>query len=214
MVGSTRQAVKGLLVALSLLVPGTSCDGKIGTTDRGGSTAPPIIPVPMPDGGTAMPLTGQAIFAGGCAPCHGADGQGTALGYELQHPVRAFATWVVRNGAPGVGFPNRMAAYAESLVSEQQLTEIWNYLAAIPQPTTGESLYLDYCANCHGADARGGAVGKDISDKGGADLLDKVRSGAGGTNYAARTRYMPGWSDLELTDAEVALIGQHIATLR
>jgi mono/diheme cytochrome c family protein len=189
-----------------------ACQGAVeGTT----SPSPPSIPVP--DGsvvdGVTVPPTGQEIFRAACAPCHGQEGEGTALAYEVRHPVRPFAGWVVRNGRPGPGFPLPMAAYTPGLVSDEQLAEIWDYLGALPQPTTGKELYQDYCANCHGVDARGGSVGKGISDKGGADLLEKVREGAGGANYAARTRYMPKWTNTQLTDQEIDLIARHIATL-
>jgi mono/diheme cytochrome c family protein len=108
-----------------------------------------------------------------------------------------------------------MAAFAESLVTDEQLDEIWAWLASFPQPTTGEDLYLDYCAGCHGVDARGGRVGKDIQEKGAElnDLTEKVREGEGGTNFGSAVLYMPHWATDEISDDELALIGEYLTTL-
>jgi mono/diheme cytochrome c family protein len=159
--------------------------------------------------------TGAELFQALCSACHGANGEGTALGPELQHPVTGFSNWVVRNGRDSGSYPGPMIAYADTMVTDQQLEEIWTWLGSLPQPTTGETLYLDYCANCHGADSRGGRVGKNIQEKGGelGDLTEKVREGEGGTNYAATAQYMPHWSTAQLSDDELALIAQHLTTL-
>jgi mono/diheme cytochrome c family protein len=193
-----------------LLLAAGGCQGEVGA-----AAAPPF-PVPdagqVVDGMTLLP-TGPEIFAAACAPCHGALGQGTALAYELQHPVRPFSEWVVRHGRPGTGFATPMAAYSTALFSDQQLGQIWDYLAAFPQPTTGKDLYLDYCGNCHGADARGGSVDKEIVRRSIGDVTDKVRGGAGGTGYGVRGKYMPAWTAAQLSDAELALIVQYLAGL-
>lgn len=47
------------------------------------------------------------VFLAVCAACHGSTGEGTERGYELRHPARGYATFVVRTGRPGVGFPRR-----------------------------------------------------------------------------------------------------------
>jgi hypothetical protein len=128
-----------------LLTPGTGGTSSGGTANGGGPNGDPF---------TA------------CAACHGPNGEGTALGYEIRHPVRPYATWVVRHGRTGGEFPgSAMLAYAPSSLTDAQLGTIFDYLDSLPQPTTGEGLYLDYCRNCHGTDARGGVTGVDISDK-------------------------------------------------
>lgn len=159
--------------------------------------------------------TGAEVFQLLCSTCHGTTGEGTALGPELQHPVAAFSTWVVRNGRDSDSYPGPMIAYPETMVTEQQLEEIWTWLGGLPQPTTGEALYLDYCANCHGANARGGRVAKNIQEKGTelGDLTEKVREGEGGTNYGAAALYMPHWSTSQISDDELTLIAEHLTTL-
>jgi mono/diheme cytochrome c family protein len=46
-----------------------------------------------------------------------------------------------------------------------------------------------------------------------AELLDKVREGENGLDFGVRTEYMPAFDTTRLTDAEVQLIADHIATL-
>lgn len=162
--------------------------------------------------GSDVEEDGVALFAGLCAPCHGAEGEGTSLAYELRHPDREHAAWVVRHGRPGVEFENStMLAFPPTVVSDAQLEEIWDWLDAFEQPTTGEALYLDYCANCHGDDAAGGAVGKDIRDKELGDIREKVRRGEGLGSVGARARYMPARETNALTDADVQAIADYIA---
>jgi len=194
--------------------PGGSTDGDQPGPPAGGSAdggSPPTIG----DGGPSATAskTGEEVFAAVCAVCHGVEGQGTLLGPELQHPVPDYATWVARNGRLSETYPGDMAAYGESLVTDQQLEEIWTWLGSFPQPTTGEGLYEDYCAGCHGSDALGGRVDKRIDDKGANDLGEKVHQGAGGTNYASAILYMPGWTASEISEGEIALIAEYIATL-
>jgi mono/diheme cytochrome c family protein len=142
-------------------------------------------------------------------------GEGTVLGYELRHPLRPFSTWVVRNGRSGGEFPSSvMLPYSADLLSDADLGAIFDYLASFPQPTTGEGLYLDYCANCHGADARGGMAGADISDKGFNDASEKVRRGEGGVDYGNRAAYMPAFGGEVLSDDELRAITDYLATLR
>ena len=148
-----------------------------------------------------------------CAVCHGPTGEGTALGYEIRHPVRPYATWVVRHGRTGGEFPgSAMLAYGAA-VSDAQLSSIFDYLDSFPQPTDGQGLYLDYCRNCHGTDARGGVTGVDISDKAYKDALEKVRKGEGGTDYGSRDMYMPAFPASRLSDADVRAIADYIGTL-
>ena len=157
---------------------------------------------------------GAELFAGLCAPCHGAEGEGTPLAYELRHPDREHSTWVVRHGRPGVEFDNSvMLAFGSEVVSDAQLEQIWDWLDAFSQPTTGEGLYLDYCRNCHGADAAGGASGKDIRDKELHDIHEKVRNGEGRGQLGVRGRYMPARGSDRLSDDEIEAVADYIAAL-
>jgi mono/diheme cytochrome c family protein len=165
----------------------------------------------------APEVSGEEFFLSVCASCHGNEGEGTALGYALQHPVRDYSSWVVRHGRP-TGNPELpgsvMVAYDTDTLSDATLEEIWDYLDAFPQPTTGEALYLDYCRNCHGEDALGGITGVNIREPEAlAELSEKVREGESVGNYDARTEAMPAFDDSRLSDAEVQLIADHVASL-
>lgn len=164
--------------------------------------------------GMAPDMDGEMFFAQICAPCHGAQGEGTMLGYEVQHPVRDYSEWVVRHGRPGDEFEgSAMAAYAPSVVNDDTLEEVWDYLDSFPQPTTGEALYLDYCRNCHGIDALGGVTGVNIRESEAlAEMLEKVREGEDGS-FDARGSYMPAFDSTWLTDAEIMLIHDYVAGL-
>jgi mono/diheme cytochrome c family protein len=158
--------------------------------------------------------SGAEVFAAVCATCHGSTGEGTDKGYELRHPARGYSTFVVRNGRPGVEFPmSEMSAYDTSLLSVQQLEEIWDFLSDMPQPTTGEGLFLDYCANCHGADALGGVVDEDVDDEAFIDILEQVREGNGDNDYAVRLEYMPSRTNAELSDSQLLLIADYLSPL-
>lgn len=167
------------------------------------------------DGGF-QPLTGsgEEIFKAVCARCHGEQGEGTALAYEIQHPSRAYSRFVVRSGRPGAEFPDsEMSAYPETLITDEKLEEIWDYLDSFPQPTTGEGLYLDYCRNCHGENARGGVSDRSIDGEDFADVEENVRQGNGGTNYADREGFMNARTENELSDAELQQIADYLDAL-
>lgn len=157
---------------------------------------------------------GQMLFVALCGACHGPQGEGTPLGYELRHPVRVFTTWVVRNGRPGLEFEGSvMAAYTEAVIDDAQLESIWDYLDSFPQPTTGEGLYLDYCRNCHGVDGAGGTVQVDIRGRSRGDISEKVREGENLGDPGARTQYMPALLAEVITDDEIGLLAEYIGTL-
>jgi mono/diheme cytochrome c family protein len=157
---------------------------------------------------------GAEYFSRECAKCHGSAGEGTTRGYEIRNPVTGYATWVIRNGRSGKPFfADSMPKYTASMLSDQQLTGIITMLRAAPHPTDGKALYDRFCANCHGADAHGGPVGKNILRELG-ELTEKVREGEGGNSYGSRSRYMPKWSTSELSNAEVNAISSYLRTLR
>jgi mono/diheme cytochrome c family protein len=165
--------------------------------------------------GDAPAISGEEFFLSVCAPCHGSDGEGTALGYEIQHPVRDYSSWVVRNGRPpgNAELPGSvMTAYATGSLEDATLEEIWDYLDTLPQPTTGEALYMDYCRNCHGTDAAGGITGVDIRLEL-LEIFEQVREGENVGNYAARSTSMPAFDESRISDAEIQLIADYVAGL-
>jgi len=161
-----------------------------------------------PDCGTCQ--TGVDVFATQCAACHGAQGEGTASAYPIQNPVSGYATYVVRTGRPGIGFPDAMPAFSSQEVSDQQLQEILAWLAGRPDPTTGVGLFNRYCANCHGSNGAGGVVDQDIRGETLDNIIDAARNGFGGQNYSVRDKFMPGRPTQELSDAELQLIANYL----
>lgn len=122
---------------------------------------PTMSAMPSASASSAPPPTGEEVYMNaGCAACHGADGQGTTLGPELQHPDRDHFTWIVRNGVntPKLEeFKNSvMIAYGTQVLTDNELDLVVEWLQSLPQPTTGAALFADYCAGCHGDDGRGG----------------------------------------------------------
>jgi mono/diheme cytochrome c family protein len=188
--------------------PSTTADSTAAVDSSGGESS---------SSGGPEPVSGEEFFLSVCAPCHGQEGEGTMLGYALQHPVRDYSTWVVRNGRPP-GNPELpgsvMVAYATETLDEATLEEIWDYLDAFPQPTTGEALYLDYCRNCHGEDALGGITGVNIREAEAlAEIFEQVREGDNMADYSVRTEAMPAFDDSRLSDAEIQLIADHVDSL-
>ena len=230
--GSTFQRLSLLFVGLLTLAacPAGDDTGDGGDTDAttadggsssGGSTSDASTSGVDSSGGEESSsggntgVSGEEFFMSVCSPCHGNEGEGTPLGYEIQHPVRDYSTWVARNGRPA-GNPELpgsvMVGYAPGTLDDATLTEIWDYLDSFPQPTTGEGLYLDYCRNCHGEDAAGGITGVDIRPELG-EIFEKVREGEHVGDWANRAEAMPIFDESRLSDAEIQLIADHVATL-
>ena len=151
--------------------------------------------------------TGPELFAMYCAACHGPSAEGTALAYELRHPDRRLATWVIRNGREGLEFPDsQMPSFSPEVIDDTQLDALLDWLDGFEQPSTGEALYLDYCANCHGRDPRmGGVIREDILEEDDEDILDTVRDGDG-DGLEPRSEYMSAFPSSALSDAEVQAI--------
>jgi mono/diheme cytochrome c family protein len=159
-------------------------------------------------------ITPEGYYADVCGDCHGANGEGAEDGPELQHPFDDFATWVIRNGRTGhPDYEDDMAEYGPTSLPEPILTGILEFLSEIPQPTSGEGLYADYCANCHGADGTGGVTGIDISREPLAELIEHARAGAHPGEFANREEFMPAFDESVLSDAEIGLISQYLSSL-
>jgi mono/diheme cytochrome c family protein len=97
------------------------------------------------------------------------------------------------------------------MLADTDLNAIVAWLSGLPKPTSGAELYRDFCGNCHGPAGGGGSVPVAVAGLPSAELVQKVRAGAG-TDPALRGQYMPPASALELTDAELASIATFLAS--
>jgi mono/diheme cytochrome c family protein len=159
----------------------------------------------------AVPTDGKGLYDLNCKSCHGEQGAGSALAPEAQHPVRDYATWVTRNGRATTTFAKPMEKWGTDKLSDAQLNLVWDYLDQPPQPTTGQALFNDYCANCHGADGKGGPVTRPLAGEG-KNVLKLVREGKSVGQYSMRHDSMPTFSTMRITDAELNLILAHVNT--
>jgi mono/diheme cytochrome c family protein len=164
-------------------------------------------------GGDAGGSPALAFFQQTCAPCHGAMGEGTRLGPEIQHPPRDYFNAVVRAGRTHPNFPMPMPRYTDAQLSPAMRDQIRSYLDSFPKPMTGKALYLDFCGNCHGADARGGLSRHTLRGRTLTFLIDNVRRGHHPERILNRTSYMPAWGSNQLSNAEIDLIHKAIPTL-
>ena len=206
-----------LCSALILLLCACGTDVERPGPGGGGGGSGDEEPPPPPPDPTAAELFGEY-----CSRCHGPDGAGAQSGPQILSPVRAYATYVVRNGRGiEMGFPSGMDPIPVGVLPDAQLDSILSWLAAAPKPTTGQGLYTRYCGNCHGADAWGGRVGQDLTHEVGEhfddddddEILEAVREGHARTRYGDRTEYMPSWTAAELSLADVAAITAYIGSL-
>ena len=116
---------------------------------------------------------GQAVFIARCASCHGDAGGGTARGPSLMGVGAAAADFELRTGRmPYSGPPGGQAVRKPPAFDDQTIRDLVAYVASlgsgpeIPEPrvaansvSAGQRLFVANCAPCHGATARGGAVG-------------------------------------------------------
>jgi cytochrome c oxidase cbb3-type subunit III len=128
---------------------------------------------------------GRQLFAGGCAACHGAEGQG-GRGPNLReriywHPVDEDTLYkVIKTGIPAGGMP------AADLKEDQ----VWQVVAFVRSLTTpaietnvpgnpgaGENLFWGKagCGTCHSIRGRGGKMGPDLTNAGAMRPLPQLR---------------------------------------
>jgi len=204
-----------LITSLWLAMTLAACSGSIeypDETEPGADTGaqPSAGGEPVPAEPLDLPSDGPGLYVALCATCHGEAGAGTEIAPEIQHPPADYFRWVVRNGLEGA-YDSPMLAFAESSLDADRLSAILTYLRELPQPSTDQGLYDDYCGNCHGEDARGGVTHKTIAGKN--EFLEVLRQGKGGSDFAARARYMPSWQAGELEDAIIVRLEAYVGSL-
>jgi len=203
--GSTTSGVAG---------SSTVTTGAATTTDAGTTTASTT----MGTGGTGAvmcntTISGEDFFKNPneCSLCHGEDALGVdpdslsvpGGGPEVRHPDPEYTRWLLRNGREDhPDFPEGMAAYDDCILSDQMIEEIIVFLNSFPQPTDGAGLYNDYCANCHGADGRGGVSTRGLAGETGETGM-LIQSGTHLGEYELRNEFMPV---IDLTQEELNMV--------
>lgn len=165
---------------------------------------------------------GRALFLASCATCHGTDGGGTDKAPALIGVGAAAADFELRTGRmPFSGPSGSQAVRKPPAFDDTQIRDLVAYVAslgpgpAIPQPTVdqallsqGEQLFIDNCAPCHGAAAKGGAVGGGWL----APPLDQATATQVAEALLIGPGQMPVFSDL--TDTERNAIVTYVEYLR
>ncbi len=150
--------------------------------------------------GEGDPARGTTLYIGNCAPCHGSNGEGDALGPPLNLTdvlVKDddFLRTITREGIPGtamIDFGTRMNA--QDIDDVIAFMRTWQPKA---RPRLGEGdaengakVYASSCAACHGSEGEGTAIGPGLNR---AELLAKgddflsvtTREGISGTSMVA-----------------------------
>ena len=86
------------------------------------------------------PQNGKRLYLkNGCYQCHGQSGQGGLAGARLAQTPRTQASFIgyVRNPSPG-GMP----PYRASVMSDQELADVWAYIKSFPEPAPAKSIPL------------------------------------------------------------------------
>ncbi len=168
-------------------------------------------PRPPAAAGEGDPARGATLYAGNCAPCHGAGGEGDALAPPLNlTDVLAkdddFLRTITLEGIPGtamIDFGTRMDA--QNIDDIIAFMRIWQPKVR-PRPgegnvDNGAQVYASTCAACHGSEGEGTAIGTalnrvELLAKGDDFLRATTSEGIAGTSMVA-------FED-RLTDQEIA----------
>jgi ubiquinol-cytochrome c reductase cytochrome c subunit len=167
---------------------------------------------------------GAAVYAAGCAACHGPGGEGTANGPPLTNAGTAAVDFVLRTGRMPLPAPNEPARRGRSIFAEEDIRALVAYVGSFgpgpsippvdvtngPDIAAGRAQYVATCAACHGAGGSGDAVG------GGAIAPALLNTAPQQVGEAIRIGpgQMPAFSSDQVTDAELSQIAAYLQFLR
>jgi mono/diheme cytochrome c family protein len=112
----------------------------------------------------------RAFTSAGCVACHGAQGQGTAMGIQIAPPPFELPALITYVRQP----TGKMPPFAPGAVSDQQLADIYAFLKSVAPPPSatetltgnadnGKKLFAAYgCYECHGRQGAGASTGPRI----------------------------------------------------
>jgi putative heme-binding domain-containing protein len=121
------------------------------------------------EGDAAAVRAGNALYAGRCADCHGADAKGnrgpdlTLLWAAGGNDERLFAS--IRRGVEGSIMPPSFAPDSELWAIVAYLRSISTVppLVSDGDPAHGRALFASQCSSCHRAGDGGGALGPELT---------------------------------------------------
>jgi len=131
-----------------------------------------------PSPGTAddeLQQEGAELFTASCASCHGSDGGGGGNGPSLIEAGAASADFQLRTGRMPLADPDAQAVRKPPAFNAEEIEALVAYVGSLgdgpeipPEAVLGEAdvssgqkLFVQNCAPCHGATGNGGAAGRD-----------------------------------------------------
>ncbi len=153
---------------------------------------------------------GESAFGDNCATCHGAGGRG-ASGYprladdvwlwggsldQIEQTIR----YGIRSGHEQARTSEMPAFGRDQLLPADQINDLTEYVLTLShQPANqtmaarGQQLFIDNCATCHGADARGDRTKGSVNLTDADWLYGGDRATIRRTIYGPRNGVMPAW---------------------
>lgn len=117
-------------------------------------------------------IDGEQLFTSSCASCHGPQGEGTEFGPPLTGVGEAAADFQLRTGRMPLADPGAQTVRKPPAFSPEEIDALVAYVGTlgegpeIPEVSligtdlsSGQALFVENCAACHGAIANGGAAG-------------------------------------------------------
>jgi cytochrome c oxidase cbb3-type subunit III len=170
---------------------------------------------------------GRSAFGVNCAPCHGANGQGSKgypnltadrwlWGGSLDQ-ISQTITHGARSGDPD-GHEGNMPSFGkDGILTKDQIGQVANYVYSLTHPTkddvsAGQKLFADNCAACHGDNAKGNP------DVGAPNLTTKIWLYGGDvatiqeTVFGGRGGHMPAWGS-KLDPATIKALTVYVHSL-
>lgn len=122
----------------------------------------------------AVPPSGEELYLRDCAWCHGANGEGTARGPDLDGELDggAYTYLMLSTGRMPISSPDEEARRRPPRYTEAEIAALVEHVSAfggtgpdIPSPdpaqgnlAAGGALYAEHCAACHSTTGVGGAL--------------------------------------------------------
>jgi len=145
----------------------------------------------------------RAFTSAGCVACHGAQGQGTAMGIQIAPPPFELPALITYVRQP----TGKMPPFAPGAVSDQQLADIYAFLKSVAPPPSatetltgnadnGKKLFAAYgCYECHGRQGAGAGTGPRRSSgdyaRGGSPLRPRAFRPDAALHHQSRLRSGP-----------------------